>query len=302
MGEDEGPNKRFSRRGLLTAGLVGLGGAGVAVEQGLLPGRDWLANQLRDDGPAGVVPDVEAGPTVSGTFVSAARMGATCGWAIAYPPTGSRDLPVLVVLHGRRADHTAAFADDYLGLGHFLAQAVQDGTPPFAVASVDGGDTYWHRRASGEDSGAMVTDEFLPLLSEEGLDTSRLGLFGWSMGGYGALLLGGRLGHDRVAAIAAVSPALWRDAGDTPEGAFDDADDFAAHTVFGEQERLRHIPVRVDCGTSDPFYSATVDYVDGLSPDPAGGFEPGGHDVDYWRREAPAQLAFLGHHLASPPG
>ena len=43
--------------------------------------------------------------------------------------------------------------------------------PPFAVVSVDGGDTYWHRRASGADSDAMVLTELLPMLAMHGLDT-----------------------------------------------------------------------------------------------------------------------------------
>ncbi|EUA23105.1 putative esterase [Mycobacterium xenopi 4042] len=47
------------------------------------------------------------------------------------------------------------------------------------------------------------------MLSSQGLDTSRVAFLGWSMGGYGALLLGSRLGPTRTAAICAVSPALW---------------------------------------------------------------------------------------------
>jgi hypothetical protein len=37
--------------------------------------------------------------------------------------------------------------------------------------------------------------------------------------------------------------------------------------------------------------------VTGFARPPAGGFEPGAHDLDYWRRMASAQLAFLGAHL-----
>ena len=116
----------------------------------------------------------------------------------------------------------------------------------------------------------MVTDEFLPLLGREGLDTRRFALLGWSMGGYGALLLASRLGTDRVAAVVAESPALWREPGETAPGAYDDAADFRAHTLFGRQHALAGIPLRVDCGTGDPFYPATRSYVAGLSPPPGG--------------------------------
>jgi hypothetical protein len=97
------------------------------------------------------------------------------------------------------------------------------------------------------------------------------------------------------------SPALWHRAADTAAGAFDDAADFRAHTLFGRERGLSGIPVWVDCRTGDPFYPAARDYVDALSPRPAGGFQPGGHDPGYWRRMAPPQLAFLAAHL-SPTG
>ena len=119
------------------------------------------------------------------------------------------------------------------GVEQGLAQAVAAGLPPFAVVAVDGGGGYWHKRASGEDSGAMVLDELIPMLGSQGLDTSRVAFLGWSMGGYGALLLGARLGAARTAAICAVSPALWTSSGAAAPGAFDGADDYAANTVWG---------------------------------------------------------------------
>ena len=64
-------------------------------------------------------------------------------------------------------------------------------------------------RADGSDSGAMVLEELLPMLCSMGLDTSRVGFMGWSMGGYGALHLGAKLGPSRTAGICAISPALY---------------------------------------------------------------------------------------------
>jgi S-formylglutathione hydrolase FrmB len=203
-----------------------------------------------------------------------------------------------VVLHGRGNDHTSAFSADYLGLDRFLAAAVDRGAAPFALAAVDGGETYWHARDSGEDAGAMVLEEFLPLLADHDLDVSRVGFLGWSMGGYGALTLAARRGSDRTVAASAMSPALWHEFADTSPGAFDDPADFAAATAFGRQHSLAGLPVRVDCGEGDPFYAATRDYVKGFATPPAGGFQPGGHDVGYWRRMAPGHLRFLADAFA----
>jgi hypothetical protein len=76
--------------------------------------------------------------------------------------------------------------------GAWLARVVSSGGSPFAVVSVDGGDTYWHQRVSGEDSGAMVLAELLPLLSEQGLDSTQTAGYG------GGSFYGRRRGPCRV--------------------------------------------------------------------------------------------------------
>jgi S-formylglutathione hydrolase FrmB len=201
----------------------------------------------------------------------------------------------VIALHGR--DGNAAGVMD-LGVQDALTQAVKIGWPPFAVVSVDGGNSYWHKRASGEDTGAMVLTELLPILSGQGLDTSRVAFLGWSMGGYGALRLGAWLGPARTAAICAVSPALWTSFMATDPGAFDGVDDWASNTVFG-LPALASIPMRVDCGTSDRFYAATRQFVAQLSRPPAGGFWPGGHDVSFWTRLMPADLTWIASLLTA---
>ncbi|HTL40065.1 MAG TPA: alpha/beta fold hydrolase [Pseudolysinimonas sp.] len=288
---------RLSRRGLLLGGLGVLvaGATGVAgIEAGLIPGRTTLHALLGLNGPDGEIPEAVAGPAVRGEFVSEARGGARCGWTISYPPGAAVGdaLPVVVILHGYDGTNRTAFTK--LGFDSFQANA----RSPFALGSVDGGNSYWHPRRSGGDSGAMVVDEFLPLLGDHGLRTDRIGLIGWSMGGYGALLLASQLGPDRVAGVVAQSPAMWVDAGHSPEGAFDDAEDYAAHDLAGRQGELDGIPVRIDCGTGDGFYPVVRDYAAGFSTPPAGGFEPGGHDVGYWRRVIPPELEFLAQHVA----
>lgn len=240
--------------------------------------------------PAPLDPPVAVAPTmVTGSFTSAARGGVDTNWAIARPPGQTAALRPVIALHGKGGDAASVMAG---GVEQGLAQAVAAGLPPFAVVSVDGGGSYWHQRTSGEDSGAMVLDELLPLLAEQGLDTSRVAFLGWSMGGYGALLLGARLGPARTAAICAVSPALWLSSGATAPGAFDGADDFAANTVFGLPE-LGSIPIRIDCGDSDPFYTATQEFIAQLPTPPAGGFSPGGHDGAFWSQQLPGELTWI---------
>ncbi len=230
-----------------------------------------------------------AATMLTGSFESAARGGALTNWAIARPPNQAGALRPVIALHGKGSNAATVMAG---GVEQGLAQAVAAGLPPFAVVAVDGGGSYWHRRASGEDSGAMVLDELLPMLDGQGLDTSRVGFLGWSMGGYGALLLGARLGPARTAAICAVSPALWLSAGAAAPGAFDGPQDFAANSVFG-LPALASIPVRIDCGASDPFYGATQQFVAQLPSPPAGGFSPGGHDGGYWSSVLPGELAWM---------
>lgn len=300
MNDANGRADGITRRRLLVggAGFAVAGGAAlVGVELEVVPGRSWLYHRLGRDGADGVVPDIEPGAFESGTFASEAR-GKDVGWAISRPPGESGALPLVVALHGRGQDHRSAFRRDRLGLDRYLAAAVAGGITPFAIASVDGDDTYWHDRADGDRAGSMVLDEFLPLLADKGLDTSGIAFVGWSMGGFGSLRLASVLGPERVAATAAMSPAIFRDYDDATPGAYDDRADFEATTVMGRQRDLDGIAVRVDCGAGDPFHAASREYVDGFVRRPAGAFELGDHDSGYWRRIVPSVLEFLGDALA----
>ena len=287
-----------SRRAVLLGGLGGvaaLAAGGVATD--LIPGKGTI-ERLISPLPAGV-PDVGGTKLESATFDSRKMGDMRTGWSIAYPPghTGT-GLPVLIALHARGGDHRDAFGRS-LHLDRFLADGVRNrGLPPFAIASVDGGDhSYWHPRAANDAAG-MVIEEFLPLLAARGLDTSRVGLLGWSMGGYGALYLAGQLGAARVAAAVAESPAIWHEAGQSAAGAFDDAADFEAHSIFGHLGLLTGLTLRIDCGDKDGFAPVTRDLRAALSPAPAGGIESGGHNASYWRSMAPAHLEFVAAQIA----
>lgn len=264
-----------SRRTVLLAGAVGAAG--------------MLAGCSSDDSPA-------EGSWEQGSFVSARRGGTRTWWTVLYPPghdTPRRraGLPVLVALHGRGGHHIDAYRT--LHLDRALARTVRAGAAPFAIASVDGGDhDYWHPRRTADPAG-MVLHEFRPLLADRGLDVRRIGLLGWSMGGYGALYLASVLRRAGCAVAVAESPAIWHHSWQVVQGSFDGAADFRAHAIWGRIADLHGIALRVDCGAADGFAPVVRDLRARLHPTPAGGIEPGGHNTAYWRSQAPAQLAFV---------
>ncbi len=179
----------------------------------------------------------------------------------------------------------------------------------FAVISVDGGNTYWHPRADGDDPLGMIIHEVLPRAAARGLATGRIGIVGYSMGGYGALLLAERLSQvpaaAAVAGVAAASPAIfasYQDAQAADPGAFDGPADFERSDVMSGLAALRRVPAWVECGSSDPFLDMTqllrarLTRLTGRAP--GGGIDAGCHDTAFWARSAPAELQFLGRHLA----
>lgn len=297
----------LSRRAVLLGGAgtaaAAVAATGLGIEQGVLPGRPWLQAHLGLNGDAGVVPDATPGRVTSDSFISEHRLGAETGWCVIRPPGADGDLPVVIALHGLGQD-SATLVGPSMGLDRYLAAAVAAGVAPYAIAAADGGTSYWHPRPDGEDAGAMVVDELLPMLREQGLragPADRIGLIGWSMGGYGALRLGGLLGPDRVAGVVASSPAIWSDPDDSSRSGFESAEEYERFTVVGHQDDLTGIAVRIDCGTGDPFYRDVQDYVGGFAADAdvTSTFDPGAHDPAYWRRMLPDQLAFLGATVGS---
>jgi len=247
----------------------------------------WLvACSPGTDKPAGV--DLE-----DGTFSSRFWPGHEVRWRLARPrlrPTDAATQPLVVALHGHGGDADWPFASV-----HIERHVAPTG---LAVATVDGGDFYWHARRSGIDTGRMVIDELLPLLASKTLATDRVGLIGWSMGGYGALLLASRLGRTRVAGVVAASAALWQSPGDSAPGAFDDRADFVRNDVFAARPQLRGMPVRLECGRDDPFIVANRAFAREL-PGAAATFDDGAHTEEYWTSHAGAQMSWLAERL--PP-
>jgi pimeloyl-ACP methyl ester carboxylesterase len=291
---------RVSRRRFLVGAGVGAAGAAGAAVIGakLLPTRRIWDDVTGACGEPGRVPPPSGLAVTTGTLASTHVPGPV-GYAVAIPPAVRRTrTPFAVMLPGRGG--TAVEVMGSTSFPDFLMEGIGSGTPPFALAAVDGGESYWHRRPDGEDRMAMLLDGFLPMLADR-YGAGQVALVGWSMGGYGALLAAEE--HpDRFAAVAAASPAIFASYDDLLAGggdAFDSAVDFARHDVIAGAARLRGVPVRVDCGTADPFYANDQTFVQALPAPPDGSWFRGCHDGDSWRTVAPAQIAFLGANLSA---
>jgi S-formylglutathione hydrolase FrmB len=300
----------ISRRAALlslagTGALLGLGGGSVAlVDAEMLPGKAVLNSALgRCDAPA--PPAALRGPAqppVVGWFRSAARRREV-GFAISYPPgyPDSARLPVCLALHGHGSDALGALgAGDY---PQFIAGAVRDGAAPFALAAVDGGDGYWHRHPADDPLDMLIT-EFLPVLAARGLDTGRVAVAGWSMGGYGALLCALTY-RTRFRLHVATSPAVFHsyaDARQVNPGAFGSAEEWAAYDVTARAAEFSGLPVRIAIGTGDPFTPAVRALRDRL-PDPrVVEVATGCHDNGFWAYAAPAQVRAISAALGSWTG
>jgi pimeloyl-ACP methyl ester carboxylesterase len=225
-----------------------------------------------------------------GTFSSRFWPGQAVRWRLARPthratgPAVAASQPLVIALHGHGGDAGWPFANVQIDR-HVAATGL-------AVATVDGGDFYWHARRSGVDTARMVVDELLPLMGSKGLGTDRIALIGWSMGGYGVLHLASTFGPKKVSGVVAVSSALWQSPADTAPGAFDDREDYVRNDVFAARGKLRGIPLRLDCGRDDPFIVANRAFARGL-PDAAVTFDHGAHTDQYWAAHAGAQMAWL---------
>jgi S-formylglutathione hydrolase FrmB len=273
----------------------------LAVQNDVLPGRIRLETALGACNVDAPVPDVAAGPIRYSSFASKAR-GTQVTWGLALPPgTPATGLPVALVLHGRGDDARSAF--DELGYAEFLADHVRRGGEPFALVAVDGGDAYWHPRASGDDPLTMITDELLPRLASRGLATDDIAITGWSMGGYGSLLMKREFaiaGSPRVVASAASSPALFDSFTDASPGAFDDEADWRRYGyLVREPSDSYDDALFVASGRTDAFADATRTFRASVDPTPSGEIGKGCHDQAYWRSQIPAQLDFISERLSA---
>ncbi len=291
------------RRFLLAGGVVAAGAGFVALK--VLPVRTLFQRRTGDCGPEGPIPPASDARVINGSF-SSSFVESEVGFAMVLPPGVGEGEPIHVVfaLPGRSGTGQQTIIN--MRMPDFVAQEISErGVTPFAIASVDGGQSYWHPRASGEDRLSMLLEEFIPMMADRGLGApgTRRALMGWSMGGYGALLAA-ETQPEMFAAVAVSSPAIWQSYDEVLRvggDAFDSAADYAAHDVYAGAGALASTAVRIDVGTNDPFLPNDLAFARALTEPPAGETFTGCHSGDSWRNVVPAQVDFLGAALEGRP-
>ena len=204
--------------------------------------------------------------------------------------------PLLVLLHGRNGSAESFFGPELDAALKQLGPRAPDLLLP------SGGDaSYWHDRRDGP-WGRYVVEEAIPAAVKRlGADGRRVGIDGFSMGGFGALDLA-RLHPGRFCAAGGHAPALWETGGETPAGAFDDAEDFARHDVIGAARRgwpFGSTRIWIDVGRNDPFRRANTALARALGPRAHFTVWPGEHESAYVRRHYRRTLGFYASALAA---
>jgi S-formylglutathione hydrolase FrmB len=217
---------------------------------------------------------------------------------VAVPAGGAHNRPLLLLLHGRGGKPGNAFSDE------FFAELDRLGKRAPVVVEVNGGESsYYHDRKDGR-WGTYVVREVIPaVLRRYDVDARRIAIGGASMGGFGALDIALRE-PGRFCAVGGHSAALWRRAGDTPAGAFDNARDFARHDVYGAVRDNPRAYTRerlwIDVGTEDPFRPVDAEVVRMLrrrGREVSWHLYPGGHGGEYWRAHVARYLRWYADEL-----
>jgi S-formylglutathione hydrolase FrmB len=199
---------------------------------------------------------------------------------------------IVIALPGRGGTARQLAGD----LGPYFAA----GTFDVALACVDGGESYWHPRAGGQDRLAMLIDEVIPALRARWPSArGKLGILGMSMGGYGAIVAA-EFHPQLFDRLCVMGPALWQSQAEQASAvpdAFDGPADFAAFDPFVHRNALRGVRVRIVCGTGDPFFTNALAFAQDLKRDGIAVetefIEGGCHGNETWLRGALADLGFV---------
>ena len=225
--------------------------------------------------------------------VESKLLGRSLEQAVYVPSGDTKGRPLLVLLHGRSS------SPDSMAKKSF-ANALDDlGSRAPVVVFANGGDhSYYHNRADGR-WGSYILDEVIPAaVRKYDLDPRRVAIGGFSMGGFGALDLAR---FRRFCAVGGHSAAMWRSGGETPQGAFDDAEDFEQNDLIEAAAKNPRLygksRVWIDVGTEDPFRNADEELAKALLGERFVLWK-GGHDISHLEDDAPRVMKFYADALA----
>jgi S-formylglutathione hydrolase FrmB len=225
--------------------------------------------------------------------VESRLVGRSLEQAVFVPSGDTKGRPLLVLLHGRSSSPDSMAKKS-------ISEAIDKlGSRAPVVVFANGGDhSYYHNRADGR-WGSYILDEVIPAaVRKYDLDGKRVAIGGFSMGGFGALDLAR---FRRFCAVGGHSSAMWRTGGETPQGAFDHAEDFEQNDVIELAAANPHLygdaKVWIDIGTEDPFRSANEELARRLSGERFVLWK-GDHDFSHFERDAPRVMKFYADALA----
>jgi S-formylglutathione hydrolase FrmB len=224
--------------------------------------------------------------------VESKLLGHSLEQAVYVPSGDTKGRPLLVLLHGRSS------SPDSMAKKSFSNALGDLGSRAPVVVFANGGDhSYYHNRADGP-WGSYVLEEVIPAaIRKYDLDPRRVAIGGFSMGGFGALDLAR---FRRFCAVGGHSAALWRSGGETPQGAFDDAEDFEQNDVLEAAAANPHLygkaKVWIDVGTEDPFRNADEELARRLAGERFVLWK-GDHDISHLEDDAPRVMRFYADAL-----
>jgi S-formylglutathione hydrolase FrmB len=225
--------------------------------------------------------------------VESRLLGRSLEQAVFVPEGDTQGRPLLVLLHGRSSSPDSMAKKSITNaIGKLGPRA------PVVVFANAGDHSYYHNRVDGR-WGSYILDEVIPAaVRKYDLDGKRVAIGGFSMGGFGALDLAR---FRRFCAVGGHSAAMWRTGGETPQGAFDHAEDFEQNDVIELATSNPHLygkaKVWIDIGTEDPFRSANEELARRLSGERFVLWK-GDHDFSQFERDAPRVMKFYADALA----
>lgn len=239
-------------------------------------------------------------------------LGARADMTLFVPPgiQGAADVPIVILLHGVYGSHWAWPLKG--GVHRTAARLIENGEIPRMVLAMPsdglfGDGSGYVRHPSGADFERYIVDDVPACVSEVvpsvGTNSPKF-ITGLSMGGFGALRLGGKYaarfrgisGHSSITHFQQLSRFV-----EEPLSAYGpppESEQSVLHWL--ETNRAQLPPLRFDCGTSDPL----IDDNRALHRDlDVRGIPhiyeefPGGHEWPYWEQHVEDSLRFFGSLL-----